>query len=100
MDERELLKQWTIPEPSGTLDARVYKAFRESARRRSYLWIPAAAAAVVVIAALWPSHPVEVEMDEEVYSSAAGVTIETGLDVSGFRPIPNAKLQPVREEKP
>jgi hypothetical protein len=94
MDLKELLLKWEAPPPSASLDQRVHAAFRRSARPRSSWWIPLAvvAAGVLVVGGLWLRRPVEIEMDSIMFSSSAGVTAETELNVTGFRPIPNGKI--------
>jgi hypothetical protein len=75
---RRVLKLWEAPEPGPHLDERVWK----SMPRGRWKWLPVAAGVILAvgIARFWSSNP----------------GMETRIEATGFRPIPNGAITIVR----
>jgi hypothetical protein len=83
-DLRRVLKRWEVPAPSAKLDERVWAAYAQAKPSSRWKWLPVAAALLlgVGIAGYWSARP--------------GAGTQKGMDVDGFRPIPNGAITVVK----
>jgi len=106
-----LLREWKAPEPPAAMDARVLAAYREQYAASPWrrFWgaritvpVPAFAALLLVLAAIWmefrpvPSaQPGVLRTDTRVVSMPEGRGCVTRLDASGFQPLPDGAARVV-----